>query len=243
VLDLRVFVVNEAAHDRFLYLPSVGFALLVGLALERLRLGRFTILNTPAKQAFAVLVLAAALVFGTSYQSLCYSSNQTFFAYNAAAAPHNDHALVNYATFLRESGEYEPAIRLYQQVLKDDPGFWSANYGLGRAYYHLGNLDDAARYLQRAIEIDANPPEEYLYLGLVELRKGDLEKAAANIRQAITIKPKEPGFHFALGMVLKLKGDLPGALREFRAELALNPTERHAAQQAAEVEALLKAKK
>jgi Flp pilus assembly protein TadD len=239
LLNIRVFSRNDFAHDRYLYLPSVGFAMIVAVALRRLRFGRIGRLEGSAAPVAATLVLAVLMVFGTAYQSFYFQNNLIFYAHNLRSAPNNEFVRIDVAGMLGELGQYGEAVKYLETVFKDDPGSWLVNYNLGYTYYKLGRLDDAEMYLRRAIQINPKEPDDYLYLGLTRLKMGRLEDAAGGIRQAIKIRPDGSGYHFALGVVLKQQGHIQAALEAFQAELALDPEASAAREQIAQIQAEL----
>ena len=239
LLDIRVFLRDDFAHDRYLYLPSVGFAIIVAAALRRLRIGRMRFAGVPAVQLAVLSVLAVAMVFGTAYQSYYFRDNLVFYEHNLLSAPDNCIPKTNLASVLGEAGKYDAAIPLYEQALERYPGFWFANYNLGYTYYRMGELDLAKRFLARAIEINPNKPDEHLYLGLTLLKLGRVDEAGTCFRRAIQIRPNGVGYHFALGTVLRLQGDLQGALGEFKAEASISPQLAAARQQIADIQATL----
>jgi tetratricopeptide (TPR) repeat protein len=237
LLNLRVFLRDDFAHDRYLYLSSIGLAIVATVALRRLCFRRANLLGQPAALVVAALVLAPLLAFGTAYQSIYFQNNLVFYQHNLRYAPQSILVKTNLATVWGEAGRYDAALQLYKEALESDPGFWYANYNLGYTYYKLGNLGEAERYLLRAIQIRPNKPDQYLYLGICRLKLGRAHEAAAAIRRAIQIRPDGYGQHFALGLVLKLEGDLQGALAQFQAELALNPQHLAARREIAEMQA------
>jgi len=239
LLDLRVFVANDFAHDRYLYLPSVGLAVLVAMLLQRVCWRGPRWLGIPAPLLVASLCLASALSYGTVSESFYFKDNLTFYAYNVSKAPRNPDAMANYATILAEGGNYGPALEKYLVVLRYHPNHWAATYDLAFTYYKIGNLPEAEKYFLQAIRINPNKPDEYLYLGMTRFKSGRIAEAIPTVRTAIAIRPTGFGYHFALGMMLKTQGDLAGALREFEAELANYPEEQAAATQAREVESQL----
>lgn len=242
VLQVQVFGNGQFAHDRYLYLPSVGFVMLTALAMRALKLGRVQLLGQPAAQVALALVLACALGIGTTSQNVFYADHKVFYAHCHAGAPNNDLVKINQAGLLGEDGNLFEAVRLYQEVLEHQPNWGAANYDLGYAYYLLGNLPGAERYLTRATQLDPGRPGGYFYLGLTKLKMGRVDEAANSLRQALSISPETDNYHFALGVVLRLQGDLNGALREFRAELALDPNHAAASKQIAEIQAQLQQK-
>jgi hypothetical protein len=236
LLNIRVFMADDFAHDRYLYLPSVGLAVLVAVALKKACVGQPRWLGMPVSLLVTATCLAAALGYGTFAQSFYFKDNLTFYAYNLAKAPHNRYGQVNYAAVLGEQGRYGPAWETLSDVVRRNPAFWPAVYNLAFTYYKLGNLPEAERYFLEAIRISPNRPDAYAYLGLTHFRMGRAEEAIADVRQAIAIRPNGSGYHFELGVMLKTQHDLKGALREFQTELANNPEERAAAEQVTEIE-------
>jgi len=241
LLNLRVFVANDFAHDRYLYLPSVGLAVLMAMLLKKACWRSPRWLGIPASLLAAGLCLTAALSYGTITESSYFRDNLTFYAYNLTKAPHNPDAEANYATVLAEGGQYGPALEKFLDVVNRHPNHWAATYDLAFTYYKMGNMPEAEKYFLQAIRINPNKPDEYLYLGMTRFKSGRTAEAIASLRQAIALRPMGFAYHFALGVMLKTQGDLTGALRELKEELANNPGERAAAAQVREIESQLQA--
>jgi tetratricopeptide (TPR) repeat protein len=237
VLDLRVFPEGQLVHDRYLYLPSCGLALLVAWGLRRLRVGSARLLGQPALQVGLAVALGLALGVSVTRETGYFASDTTFFQHANSMLASGDAAKSNLASLLGNQGQLGEATRLYEEVWRSKPDSWEVNYNLGYAYYLQGRLPDADRLLSRAVQIDPSRPESFFYLGLTRLKLGDVNGAAADVQRAIAIRPDAEHYHFALGVILRLQGNLPGALSEFRAELELDPDNSAARQQAAEIEA------
>jgi Tfp pilus assembly protein PilF len=241
LLNLRVFSANDFAHDRHLYLPSVGLAVLAAMLLKNVCAGRPRWLGVPVSLLIVVSCLAAGMSYGTVTESFYFKDNLTFYEYNLSRAPHNPDAESNYASILAENGQYGPAIDAFLDAVNYNPTYWTPTYNLALTYYKVGNLPEAEKYYLRAIQMNPNKSDEYFYLGMIRFKTGRTADAIACLRQAIALQPNGFVYHFALGVMLKTQGDLPGALAEFKAELANNPTEQRAAQQVNEIEGQLAA--
>jgi len=231
LLDLSVLPVGEIAHDRYLYLPSIGFSVLAAMALRRIRFGKLKLFGLPAWQAVAVLLLA--LVFGTSTarQDRYWANDLTLYGRGIERTPNNKLARTNLGNAMGEQGRYAEALDLYRQVLARDPDFWLAVYNTGYTCYRMGRLPEAEKYFKRAIAINGVDSDEYFYLGLTWMKLGDVNDAEKAVRHALKLQPGGLAYHFALGIILKLKGDIPGALAEFNQELKNFPGETGAEQQ------------
>jgi len=236
LLDLRVFVADDFAHDRYLYLPSVGLSILIALVLKKVCGGapRWQGISMPLM--VAALCLAAALSYGTLAQCFYFHDNLTFYTHNHSTAPHNPNAESNYATVLAERGLYGPALEKFGEVVAHYPNYWTGVYDLGLTYYKIGNLPEAEKYFFEAIRINPRKADEYFYLGMTWFKSGQTDRAIASVQHAIALNHRGFAYHFALGVMLKTRGDLTGALQEFKEELAVDPEQRAAAAQVKEIE-------
>jgi tetratricopeptide (TPR) repeat protein len=231
LLDFRIFNANDFAHDRYLYLPSVGFAILIALLLEKVCGGAPQWQGIPVSLLAAAFCLAAVLGFGTISESFYFRDNLSFYAYNLSRAPDNPIAQCDYAADLAERGFYRPALEKLTEVVNQNPNYWAAIYNLALTYYKMGNLPEAEKYFLEAIRVNPHRADEHFYLGMTWFKSGQTDQAIASLRQAIAINPAGFAYHFALGMMLETRGDLAGALQEFKEELAINPEQQAAAAQ------------
>jgi 4-amino-4-deoxy-L-arabinose transferase-like glycosyltransferase len=238
VLDVQVFGNGNFAHNRYLYLPSVGFALLVALALGALKRGRPLLGAIPRMQAAVCLGLALLLGVATVREDRYYASDVAFYSYAYAHGRTDDPIIgMDYASALAEQGDYDRAAAIYRAVLQAHPDMWNACFNLGYMYYQRGDLAAAAEWLSRASRGQPGNGAAAFYLGLADLKLNRLEEAEANLRRAAVLAPAAPNYHFALGVVLKLRGDWAGALAAFTRELEISPGLESAARQAAEIRA------
>jgi tetratricopeptide (TPR) repeat protein len=235
VLNLQV----TGKHDRYLYLPSVGFAMLVALALRKVKWGQAKLFGQPVIQISLVCVLGGVLAVSTSSQNVYYANEDTFYLRLNSMTTDSDLAKMNVANLLGETGRFQEAVKLYQEILQHRPDAWELHYNVGYADYLMGKLAEAEQHLTRATELNPADPDSYFYLGLTELKLGRADQAAADVRRAILIRPDTDNYHFALGVILKSQGNFRAALEEFRAEVALNPQHPAAREQISEVEAAL----
>jgi len=236
VLNLRAFMEGRLVQDRYLYLPSFGFAMLVALGMRHLKLGQGQLLGQPAVQVALAAVLAPALGASITEQTAYFANTNTFYTRASSMSGGGAGAKVDLAGMLGEQGRLDEALRIYREVWTDHPDSWTVNYNLGYACYFTGKLPEADHYLSRAVEIDANRPDAFFYLGLTKLKMGDINSAAANVERAISIRPDTDHYHFALGVIFKLQGDLPRALSEFHQEMDVDPNNTSARQQAEQIE-------
>ncbi len=237
VLNIQVFGNGNFAHNRYLYVPSIGFAMLVADALRRIRYGKPALGGVPSLQAAACLGLTLVMGVAIPVEDRYYANDAAFYGFAYAHDLDKDPVIgVDYANSLAEQGDFGRAAAIYGEVIHAHPDAWSAYFNVGYMYYQMGRLDLARQYLSRAAADDPANAGAVFYLGLTNLKLNRLDEAEASLRRAIVLAPTKPTYHFALGMVLKLKGDSAGALAEFSRELELHPWQQAAAQQVAEIQ-------
>jgi len=237
VLNLRVFPAGEFLHDRYLYLPSAGFCLVLGVALSQVfepaKLERYRITRLLfALRASAVLLLALAVWS----QSRIWRSNTDLYWHGMRTAPGSSTAANNYALEMLKEGQVAEARSLLEQITARDPNYWLAHYNLGLIAYRAGDMNAAAQHLRRAIAVSSTDAEQFALLGRVLFRAGKTEEAIEAMKQALGRRPRQPGYHLALGVMLASRGMDREALSEFRKELELDPNHGVARQQALEAE-------
>src|ERR1041384_802734 len=223
VLNIGVFRKGDLIHDRYLFLPTIGLAILAAYGIRKIKGGASLLAGLPAIQAFAILVLAGALGLGTAYQHVDWANDIVLFHHSLAVAPGNEIAQNAFGNALSNREMYDEAIIVFEDLVAHSPDAVFGRYNLGYNYYKVGRYDDALPYLLQAV--DMNPRDERLYLTLgVTLFFLDKYDAAERVlREGIRLRPDGLGLHYALGAVFKQTGRLHEALDEFNQELAYNP--------------------
>jgi protein O-mannosyl-transferase len=241
LLNISVFHEGEILHDRYLYVPSVGFSIIMAIAIRSINIGSRNLLALPAAQTIALISITCLLTLGVLSQTLPWSSDLKLFSHGLRIAPQNNLAAIFLCNHLAERGEYDVAIKLCEEVLKRKPNNWHANYNLGHIYYKMDQLKEAEFYLNKANMLEPNNFKSQRMWGLTLLKMGQLDAAEASIRHAMKMPQVElEGYHFVLGTILKQKGDLEGALREFKLELDIDPKDEAARKELKELSASLK---
>jgi hypothetical protein len=237
ILDVQVFGNGNFAHNRYVYLPSVGFVMLAAVALRKIKLGKPLFGAFPSFEALLVLGLVILMGCAIQVEGRYYASDAAFysFAYSQMASP--DPVIgMDYANTLAEQGDSNRAAEIYRKLIQAHPDMWNAYFNFGYMCYQSGELDSAGLYLSRAAAGDPSNAGAVFYLGLTDFKLNRMVEAEANLRRAIVLAPTAPNYHFALGVILKVNGKWTEAMAEFSKELELNPEHNAAAQQVAEIQ-------
>lgn len=126
----------------------------------------------------------------------------------------------------------DAAIDNYKKALaKDENAVFAAN-NLAWLYaeYGKGNMDEAVRLAQSAVQANPGVPSFSDTLGWVYYKKGLYGAAAEQLKKAVTIDEEAArrsngaptaSYHYHLGVALAAKGDKAGARKEIEASLRL----------------------
>jgi tetratricopeptide (TPR) repeat protein len=219
LMNLGVFSEGDIAHARYLYVPSIGFAILASLLLIKA--------STRVR-----LVLVAAITFTflslTVWQSLYWANNLVLYKRGVDIAPDNNVALNNLANEFVRRKMYPQATAMFYKILARNPNFYFANYNLGYVLFKSGDCDHAGRFLRRAAALVPTDAETFYYIGQCEMKLQHIENAEAMFHQSIRTDPRLLGPRFALGELYRQQGRTKDALDYFRAELAKNPNDLNA---------------
>jgi tetratricopeptide (TPR) repeat protein len=221
VLQIIPLVLTSAVvADRLLYVPLAGLALLLAAALSHRGL---------RVVGGAAIVLALALGASTSARAADYSRETTFWVIAAENAhPHNPSARMALARWLLDSGEPEPACKLFEHAvamlsaegLSARPPYRRAREGLASCWARIGRFDDALRLSRDLARELPNHARVALELGYAELHVRHFDDAAAAFARAARLENRP-----VAGFVVSL--DRLAAIREEDAAFdTLTPHER-----------------
>jgi len=86
-------------------------------------------------------------------------------------------------------GDLEESRRLFEEVLKKDPGFALAHYDLAAVHRDMGDMEQAIASYEKTLALQPNFPEALSNLGGFYYRAGQVEKARATFERALAVYP------------------------------------------------------
>jgi Flp pilus assembly protein TadD len=120
-------------------------------------------------------------------------------------------------------GDCHRAVTLLQLFLSDRPNDVSLLYNLGVALSDMGRLEEAERYLRRAVELAPAMTGASVALGSALQRSGKMSEAIQVFREAIQRDPANPWAQRSLGACLKASGRIEEAQACLQRATELNP--------------------
>ncbi len=171
--------------ERFLYIPSFGFCLLLGLffreVIRRIRL-------------IGLIGLIGLIVF---YSVQTYQRNKdwhdelTLWSKDIAVYPdENAYAYFQLGNVYLENNQLDEALSNYNRSFEINPHFAVAVASAGRVYERQDNKDEAVRNYQKAIDTDPNFWEGYIILGAINIENGNFDIASKYYQKLAAIYPQ-----------------------------------------------------
>jgi tetratricopeptide (TPR) repeat protein len=223
VLNLKAFRPEESLlHDRYLYLPSIGFCLLVALALERV-VARFANDNVKVFRA-AIVLLAAVLLVMTVSQNRTWQNESALTNHALEVTPRwpylHNYIGANYSL----QNRFTEAERAYGQALAINPNYYDSHSNLGDVYQQQGKLVEAEQAYRKAIEYGAPYSNTYFNLGVVLTGQKKLEAAEQPLIKAVEIQPSNTKARYNLAWVYDNQGKAAMAEQAYLDTLRYNPS-------------------
>jgi hypothetical protein len=133
-----------------------------------------------------------------------------------------DSATLQRANQAYGQGQYEAALRLYQDGCAATPGDWTCSQNIGMCYYWLNRFDEAIFSFNRSIALGETAITR-LSLGQAYNQKGNYPEAVRNLRRSIELDPSSPVAWNWLASACFARGWYPEALQASETGLKKGP--------------------
>jgi len=207
--------------ERYLYLPSLGFVVLVALFFTWLQ-GKMP--RYEAGILLLVLTLAGLYSLQTIVRNPIWKDNLALFTDTVNKSPDAELPRGMLGNVLMDMGRLDEAIEHYRTItLKLNPNSPEAHTNLGLAYMKKGMKKEAIEEYQKAVAIAPADFEARRNLVLAYEEAGLLDKEIEQYRILLEYTPKSAETHSRLGKALAQKGLREEAISHLRQAVALEP--------------------
>jgi tetratricopeptide (TPR) repeat protein len=174
--------------DRYLYLPSVGYAFLLALFISwaALRLP-----NGARIIATVFLLLAGAYAVGTVNRNKVWQNEYTLWTDTVEKSPESAFAHFKLGHAYRHRKMPAEAIEQFQAAVSIAPSYADAHDQLGGIYEDLGMYDKALPELKAAAAINPAHDAVHYNLGLLYYNLGQKDNARIELTRALAITPDD----------------------------------------------------
>jgi tetratricopeptide (TPR) repeat protein len=205
--------------ERYLYLPSVGYVLILAILLSW---ARDKLPRAAGGIMMAFAVLAGLYVVVTINRNDVWKDD--FHLWSDTAKKSADCAIAHneLARAYASQGQLDGAIAELHAALRLEPDSEKAHVSLGNIYEARGQYDEAVAEFQTALRL--KPDNEIARSNLARVqasqRKGDGQRGVTAPSRE---KPDSAGAHLSLAMAYVSKGQLDKAIAELQTALRLKP--------------------
>ncbi len=220
---LKVFVDGDSAHDRYLFLPSMGFCLLVGIVIRPLmEMSKVAI----ALMLVLVLAVVSAFTFLTETQETYYRDEEAYFGRALEIDPANV-LVMDYLgdSYMRDS-RMPKALALFERAHAIAPTNPNTTYCLARGLYKSNRYADAEPLLNDVVtEPELTPLRRFrggVLLAQDELALQRPDRARSILRGLTIEDPLAAEVHFLLGSMDEVEGQLASAKSEYMLEYKIS---------------------
>ncbi|XP_048357179.1 protein O-mannosyl-transferase TMTC1 isoform X1 [Sphaerodactylus townsendi] len=205
------FRVGFVVAERVLYMPSMGYCILLVHGLNKL----CRWLNKWRATAMTMSALLLLLFsWKTIKQNEIWLSRESLFRSGVQTLPHNAKVHYNYANFLKDQGRNSEAIYHYKTALKLYPRHASALNNLGTL---TKDLVEAKEYYRRALQLNPQHNRALFNLGNLLKSQGKEEEALVLLRDSIQYGPEFADAYSSLASLLAEQDQLKDAEEVYQA--------------------------
>ncbi len=175
--------------DRYMYIPSAGFCLLlvcVGDALRERVLRARPRLATPLAAGAAVLLLGAWSLQTVSYTAR-WSDERTLWSYAVQCNPRSARGWNGLGFEELQVGNHHKALAHFNRALEFEPRFPAPYVNRATALLRAGDLDGAVRAIDLVVERWPENADAFYNRGNIRLARGEARLAVADYSRAIEL--------------------------------------------------------
>ncbi|MCB9746841.1 MAG: tetratricopeptide repeat protein [Candidatus Omnitrophica bacterium] len=198
--------------DRFMYLPCLGFCILVGLFSKR--------------KLFSLILLGMLVLtlmgVKTYQQTLVWRNSETFWTFIIENNPQLALAYNNRGRALLVEGRDEEALQDFSKALNLDPQFEEAYNNRGNLYYRQKKFNDALADFNAALAINPYFKESYNNIGNIYAVQNDFVRAIQYFNQVINIDRNDSDAYYNRATAFAFLGKYELALKDYSQVIALN---------------------
>ncbi|MFY9948633.1 MAG: tetratricopeptide repeat protein [Candidatus Sulfotelmatobacter sp.] len=217
-LNLRWMNEDDFIHDRYLYMSMLGVGLLLGFGYSWIR-KKWPELHLVRPLAGCVVMI---LAFASAVQSQYWANDVSLFSRAVERAPENEWAQLNYGSALSARGKFGDAIPHFIRSYELKPGWRAADFA-AFAYQQVGDLLQAERWFDTALQLDPTLTAAWFGLGQVRLLQHRPQGAVSYLKRALELEPTAEGLHYELGSALEQASERSAAIEQYKMELRLHP--------------------
>ena len=237
-------LIGSSFGERFLFLPSIGFCLVLAWAILLL-VGKEKSSGpkVPSSGKFrpelglSVGLLVITIVFysvKTIARNAEWKSQWTLFGADVKRSPQSAHMHYYWGLTIRDKGKDLTDQAEYRNLMLQAIGEFKTALGiysyypecyeqLGLAYFRIHDYDESLKNYEQALKLNPYTSVTYGNMGIIYFQKGDLQKALELYQKSVTLDPNYDDGYFNLGSTYGTLGQFDKAIENFKKCLEIRP--------------------
>lgn len=210
----------QAMADRYTYLPSIGFFIMVAWGIGELS-AKWR--HQKLVMGTATGIVLAVLMVCTHKQVSYWRNSSTLFSHTLAVTKKNFIMHDNYGVELLNAGRLEEAAKQFDKALQINPDYLKARSHKGKALLEQGKFNEAISWFAEMVRTVPEYPDAQYLLGVTYARKGEYEKSIPLFEAALRLRPNWPDAYNDLALAYLLLGKYEPAIRNYKESLRIKP--------------------
>jgi protein O-mannosyl-transferase len=245
IVSNLVFPVGTNMAERFLFMPSVGFCLVVAIVLSKIFTSKNNANSLNIKSLSIVLISIITLLgLKTVLRNPAWKDNYTIFTTDIEVSKNSAKLQTSVGgetidTFRNEknlelrSSKMKEAIEHLKRAIEIHPTYKSPYLLMGNAYLYLDDVDNAIKYYEGALKLDSTFKDARANIGLAYGAKyRDLGKKAGQVEKnlpkaieyftkSIEYNPNDAQVYSYLGTAYGMSNQIPKSIETLNKALSL----------------------
>ncbi|MBT8365487.1 MAG: tetratricopeptide repeat protein [Deltaproteobacteria bacterium] len=210
--------------ERYLYLPIIGFCLVVPVAVNAAAKRHFT--KPSAVNVVTLIPIAVILSLysaATITRNPVWQNNFVLWSKTVQSSPNSLVARGGLGMAYLEQGMLDEAAEQFELSINLYPGHAKSYYNLGLVYHQKGDQEKALENFKRSVEINPESMRAHYNLATIYLKQGLWDRAIHHYVKVNELDPEIAMAHYNLGMAYAMQGKLNPAVSEWEKVLQLDP--------------------
>ena len=238
-------LIGTSFAERLLFLPSVGFCLLAGVAISKLPARLYSADRATAGVSefaarsgtawlFAIVILSLFAI-RTVTRIAEWKDEWTLISTDVQRSPNSARLRYFHGIAWRDRAKEqknEDAYRAHMQQAINEfevcvsifPTYTEAYEELGLAWYRMGNPDKALQYYESALKLNPSKAATHSNMAMIFFERKDYARALELHKKAVSLDPSFENGYLNIGSIYGRQGDYGQAIENFEKAIRINPT-------------------
>jgi tetratricopeptide (TPR) repeat protein len=227
--------------ERYLYIPIIGFCLVVSTLISSLARRRFIPLTTTTVATLIpTLVIVGLYSTATVARNRDWQNNFVLWSQTVQSSPNSLVARGGLGMAYLKRGMLNEAQQEFETAIKLYPNHAKSHYNLGLVYHQKGDLKKALQNFSRSVTLDPGLMRAHYNLATLYAQQGNMDLAIRHYVKVTELDAEVSEAHYNLGLAYAMQGKLKQAISEWEKVLELDPRHSSARNNLAKAKKMLK---